>query len=82
MCDPKKCFASWVAALVVRVESHPLRYFFESSAKNSEAFCICSLYINFIMFVMNDIGYSLRYFYNLIRRERCFESDINYDAIV
>ncbi len=43
MCDLKKCFASWVAALVVRVESHPLRHLFESPAKNSEAFGICSL---------------------------------------
>ncbi len=38
MWDPKKCFASWVAALAVRVESYPLRYFFESPARNSEAF--------------------------------------------
>ncbi len=38
MCDPKKCFASWVEALAVRAESYPLCYLFESSAKNSEAF--------------------------------------------
>ncbi len=37
MCDPKKCFASWGAVLAVRVESHPLRYFFESPARNSGA---------------------------------------------
>ncbi len=38
MCDLKKCFASWVAALAVRVESHPLRHLFESLARNSGAF--------------------------------------------
>ncbi len=30
MCDLKKCFASWVAALAVRVESHPLRHLLAS----------------------------------------------------
>ncbi|WP_318415096.1 hypothetical protein, partial [Photobacterium leiognathi] len=38
MCDLKKCVASWVAALAVRVESYPLRHFFESPARNSGAF--------------------------------------------
>ncbi len=31
MCDLKKCFASWVATLAVRVESHPLRHLFEKA---------------------------------------------------
>ncbi len=38
MCDLKKYVASWVAALAVRVESYPLRHFFESPARNSRAF--------------------------------------------
>ncbi|WP_318494147.1 hypothetical protein, partial [Photobacterium leiognathi] len=38
MCDPKKRFASWFAALAVRVESYPLRHLFKSPARNSGAF--------------------------------------------
>ncbi len=38
MYDPKKCFASWGAALAVRFESHPLRHLFKSLARNSGAF--------------------------------------------
>ncbi len=38
MCDPKKRFASWVAALAVRVESRLLRHLLRSLARNSEAF--------------------------------------------
>ncbi len=38
MCNLKICFESWVTALAVRVESHPLRHLFKSLARNSGAF--------------------------------------------
>ncbi|PSV19799.1 hypothetical protein C0W44_14745 [Photobacterium leiognathi subsp. mandapamensis] len=38
MCDPKKCFASWIAALAVRVEPQPFRHLLRSLARNSGAF--------------------------------------------
>ncbi len=41
MCDMKKSFASWVAALAVHVESHPLCHLLRSLARNSEALLSC-----------------------------------------
>ncbi len=38
MCDPKKCFASWIAALAVRVEPQSFRHLLRSLARNSGAF--------------------------------------------
>ncbi len=37
MCDPKKYFASWVAALAMRVESQLFRHLLRSLARNSGA---------------------------------------------